>query len=94
MALNLLYIQKCATEHPSTCCFIRCLHNLLNVLVQIANKMRLQGKKSCVYKKEILFNVLTASATVTQILLLSETQMRQVRRLPLYNPVLPQGKIK
>jgi hypothetical protein len=34
-----------ATERPSKCYFIRCLHNLRNVLVQIANKIGLQGKK-------------------------------------------------
>jgi hypothetical protein len=32
-------------ESPVKLYFIRCLHNLLNVLVQIANKMGLQGKK-------------------------------------------------
>jgi hypothetical protein len=39
------YLQRSATEHWSTCQCIRCLHNLLNVLVQIANKMVLQRKK-------------------------------------------------
>jgi hypothetical protein len=35
-------ISYCATEHSSTCHCIRLSHNLLNVLVQIANKMGLQ----------------------------------------------------
>jgi hypothetical protein len=38
------YLQRSTTEHPSTCHCIRCLHNLLNVLAQIANKM---GLKKC-----------------------------------------------
>jgi hypothetical protein len=36
-------LQRSATECPSACYFICCLHNLLNVLVQIANEMGLQG---------------------------------------------------
>jgi hypothetical protein len=37
-------LQKSASEHSSTCHCIHLLHNLLNVLVQIANKMGLQKK--------------------------------------------------
>jgi hypothetical protein len=33
-------LQRSATERPSTCHCIRCLHNLLNVLVQTLNGMR------------------------------------------------------
>jgi hypothetical protein len=43
--LRTYYLQRSATEHPSTCYFICCLHNLLNVLVQTANKMGLQERK-------------------------------------------------
>jgi hypothetical protein len=35
-------LHRSATEHSSTCHCIRLLHNLLNVLVQIANKLALQ----------------------------------------------------
>jgi hypothetical protein len=45
-------------------------------------------------KKEILLNVLTASAMATQKLLSSKTQMHKVHRLPLYNSMRTQGKIK
>jgi hypothetical protein len=42
--LQTYQLQMSITEHSSTCYFIRWLHNLLNVLVQIANKMGLQKK--------------------------------------------------
>jgi hypothetical protein len=38
------YLQRSAPEHSSTCHCIHYLHKLLNVLVQIANKMGLQKK--------------------------------------------------
>jgi hypothetical protein len=49
--INLLLrvLQRSAAEHSSTCHCIHVymfLHNLLNVLVQIANKMGLQKKIS------------------------------------------------
>jgi hypothetical protein len=44
MRLWTYYLQRSATECPSTCHFIHCLHNLLNLLVQIANKMEFQGR--------------------------------------------------
>jgi hypothetical protein len=40
---------RSASEHSSTCHCIRFLHNLLNVLVQIANKMGLQKKSSSLH---------------------------------------------
>jgi hypothetical protein len=51
-ANNLYFYRASATECPSTCYFIRCLHTVLNVLVQIANKMGLKGgggKKKNIY---------------------------------------------
>jgi hypothetical protein len=48
---------------------------------------------SLLNKKEILPSVLLA-LWPRKKLLSSKTQMRQVRRLPLYNPVPPQRKIK
>jgi hypothetical protein len=33
------YYLQSATERPSACCFTRCLHNLLNILVQIAKEI-------------------------------------------------------
>jgi hypothetical protein len=42
-----LQLQRSASKHSSSICHcIRSLHNLLNILVQIANKMRLQKKLS------------------------------------------------
>jgi hypothetical protein len=53
-------LQRSATEHSSTCHCIRFLLNLLNVLVQIANKMGLQKKNLCasVYHNGIAINLL------------------------------------
>jgi hypothetical protein len=45
--LRTYYLQRSATERPSACCFIRCLRNLLNVLVQIANNVGLKKTYRC-----------------------------------------------
>jgi hypothetical protein len=41
------HLQRSATEHSYTCHCIRCLHNLLNVLVKNVNKMGLETKVAC-----------------------------------------------
>jgi hypothetical protein len=59
-AMGTYKLQRSATEHSSTCHCIRVymfLSNLLNVLVQISNKMGLQRKvpwetKTLCYKSE------------------------------------------